>query len=74
MYKPNTAYSIWVPVALMKWGWEAVVESTDGGNSWNKTSGQHTPTDPSFNATTNFPEYDDTVLGIDPPYPNWEAD
>ena len=74
MYKSDSEGSIWIPVAKMDWGWQAIAESSDGGNTWSKTSGAHTTSNPAFSETTEFPEYDDTVTGYSPYHPDWESD
>jgi len=75
-YATSAPYSInggaiWVPIAKLDWGWTGIAESTDGGNTWTKTSGAHDTNNPSGSMTTEFPEWPDTATDE---YPEWQSD
>ena len=67
MFKP-TVGGIWVPVGELSWGWSGIAESSDGGNSWTKTSGAHDTVDPDGSATTSFPEWSETATETNPDF------
>lgn len=71
MFIPQETEAIWVPIAKLDWGWTGIAESTDGGNTWTKTSGAHDTNNPSGSMTTEFPEWPDTRTDE---YPDWQSD
>lgn len=66
-----TLYCLLVLCSMFIWGWTGIAESTDGGNTWTKTSGAHDVDSPDGSMTTEFPEWPDTATDE---YPEWQSD
>jgi hypothetical protein len=63
MYKPATPNAIWVPLRKTEWYWKAVVESSDGGNTWQINSKSNS-VNPADSATTAHPEWEVNVIYV----------
>jgi len=75
MFKPDGTDSIWVPLKIVLWAWDAIAESTDEGTTWTETSEGEFPSPgpPIDFPTIQFPEWDDTKTNV-PEHPTWQAD
>ena len=68
MFKPTGADTIWVPVAVLLWGWSGLAVSADSGANWTMSSGAQDTVNPAGAATNEFPVWVDQKTDA-PPHP-----